>query len=662
MSVQFGKCNFDGKPVDRQELDDVRSVLAPYGPDREGYLCKDNIGILYCAFHTTKESRRETQPHVSKSGFVITWDGRLDNRQELIQKNIVDEVAEPTDLDIVAAAYTRWGTACFAKLIGDWALSVWSPLDHSLLLAKDFIGVRHLYYAIENSRVAWSTVLDPLVLFADRRFTFDEEYIAGWLSFLPDAHLTPYAGIRAVPPSSFVRVTKDSCRVIKYWELTPSQIQFATDAEYEEQFRALFTTSVRRRLRSDRPVLAELSGGVDSSSIVCLSDFLINRGEAEAQRLDTISYYDDSEPNWNERPYFEKVEEKRGRKGLHIDVSSHSSSGDEGNDVHFRVSPASLGHSNEAVGQFISWITSQKNRVVLSGTGGDEFTGGVPTPLPELADLLIGLRLTLFSRQLKLWALSKRRPWLHLLRGVLGCFLPSGFPEASQLSQPAWLCPSFRRNHAAALAERRTRIHLFSGPPSYQINLFTLNIMRRQLACAPDLHEPLCDTRYPFLDRDMIEFLCGVPCEQILRPNQRRSLMRRALVGFVPEEILNRKRKAYLIRSPTKSLADEWKRLTNDEPRLLVERLGIVSQDRFADAVEKAQTGMEIDVVSAQRTIALELWLRQLARHNFLTATTARSCCVTALNDRRGGKPMDEADITKKGAFNCSERDSVRMG
>ena len=73
MSVQFGKCNFDGRPVDPQELEEVRPMLAPYGPDGEGYICEGNFGILYRAFYTTKESRREIQPYVSVSGVVISW-------------------------------------------------------------------------------------------------------------------------------------------------------------------------------------------------------------------------------------------------------------------------------------------------------------------------------------------------------------------------------------------------------------------------------------------------------------------------------------------------------------------------------------------------------------------------------------------------------------
>lgn len=86
MSVQFGRWNLDGKPLDPDYLENVKSVIAQYGPDGGASYTKADIGILYHSFHTTKESRRETQPHVSESGAIITWDGRLDNRAELIRR------------------------------------------------------------------------------------------------------------------------------------------------------------------------------------------------------------------------------------------------------------------------------------------------------------------------------------------------------------------------------------------------------------------------------------------------------------------------------------------------------------------------------------------------------------------------------------------------
>jgi len=115
MSVQFGKWNFDGKPMDERELDEVRPVLAPYGPDGEGYICQGNITILYCAFHTTQESRREKQPCQLKSGNIVTWDGRLDNREELVTQLGCGLSQESTDLEIVGGAYERWETQSFGK-------------------------------------------------------------------------------------------------------------------------------------------------------------------------------------------------------------------------------------------------------------------------------------------------------------------------------------------------------------------------------------------------------------------------------------------------------------------------------------------------------------------------------------------------------------------
>src|SRR6266404_3694711 len=179
VSVQFGRWNFDGRPADREHLAKAEGMLAPYGPDGGGAYIKDSVGIQFRAFHTTKESRNETQPHITPSGTVLTWDGRLDNHAELIRDLRDTHDTRSTDVSIVAEAYEQWRTGCFAKLIGDWALSIWNSRDRSLILAKDPIGTRHLYYTFDQEQVSWSTILDPLVLLAGKTFALEEEYIAG---------------------------------------------------------------------------------------------------------------------------------------------------------------------------------------------------------------------------------------------------------------------------------------------------------------------------------------------------------------------------------------------------------------------------------------------------------------------------------------------------
>jgi len=223
MSVQFGRWNYDGRPVDPDYLEKAKAVLSPYGPDDCGSYRKSGICIRHLAFHTTKESRRERQPQICPFGAVLTWDGRLDNREELINRFREVLTADSTDVSIVAAAYEAWGTNCFAKLIGDWAVSIWNPNDRSLILAKDFVGTRHLYYSIDEDQVTWSTILDPLILLAERTFALEEEYIAGWLGFFPATHLTPYVGIHSVPPCCSVLIRAGAHTVRKYWDFEPVQ-------------------------------------------------------------------------------------------------------------------------------------------------------------------------------------------------------------------------------------------------------------------------------------------------------------------------------------------------------------------------------------------------------------------------------------------------------
>ncbi len=611
MSVQFGRWNLDGRPPDREYLAKAEGMLAPYGPDGGGAYIKDNVGILYRAFHTTKESRSEVQPHITPSGTVLTWEGRLDNRPELIRQLRDVVTIGSTDVEIVAAAYEYWSEDCFAKLIGDWALVIWEPRDRSLILAKDPIGTHHLYYSLDKNQVTWSTILDPLVLLAGKTFALCEEYIAGWLSFFPAAHLTPYVGIHSVPPSSLVLIRAGKGTIRKYWDFDPEkQIRYRTDSEYEEHFRAVFAEAVRRRLRSDSPILAELSGGMDSSSIVCMADTIIARCVAETPRLDTVSYYDDSEPNWNERPYFTKVEEKRGRTGCHIDVSKQESFILELESHHFAATPGG-GHPSEASRQFTACMISQGNRAVLSGIGGDEVMGGVPTPIPELRDLLASAQFRRLTHQLEVWALNKRKPWFHLLFETMRGFFPPVLIGDPVCKRPApWFSLDFVKRNRTALRGYEDRLKFFGPLPSFQENVSTLDVMRRQLACFSLPSEPPHEKRFPYLDRDLLEMIYAIPRGQLVRPGQRRSLMRRALAGTVPGEVLNRKRKAYLARAPMIAISTDGATLVKMSQDMISSSLGLVDSNVFSDALRKARRGVEAPLVTLMRTLNLELWLR----------------------------------------------------
>jgi len=618
MSVQFGRWNFEGQPPAPDYIEKVSATLAPYGPDSNESYSKGGVRILYRAFHTTKESRREKQPHISSSGAVITWDGRLDNRAELISELSDSLTNRSTDVAIVAMAFEKWSANCLVKLIGDWALSIWNPGNRSLILAKDPIGTRHLYYSFDNNQVTWSTILDPLVRLAGKTFALNEEYIAGWFSMFPAVDLTPCVGIHSVPPSSSVLLRPGKHAVSKYWDFDPkNKICYRTDAEYEEHFRTVFAKAVQRKLRSDRPVLAELSGGRDSSSIVCMADTIVARGAADTPRLDTISYFDDAEPNWNERPYFTKVEEKRGRTGWHVNVGAQDPEKIPVREPlpespHGRFVPTP-GYDGRTSPQMRMCMASQGNRVVLSGIGGDEVMGGVPTPAPELENLLARAQFGALAHQLKVWALEKRKPWFHLFWEAARGFFPPALVGIPKYMRPApWLQSSFVKRHWAALSGYPSRTKLFGPLPSFQENVGTLDALRRQLARTALPFEPPFEKRYPYLDRGLLEFMFAIPREQLVRPTQRRSLMRRALVGIVPDEILKRKTKAFVVRSPMVAISNDWAHFAEMTQNMLSSSLGIVDAERISEALQKVRRGEEVPLVTLKRTLFLEGWLKDL--------------------------------------------------
>jgi asparagine synthase (glutamine-hydrolysing) len=239
--------------------------------------------------------------------------------------------------------------------------------------------------------------------------------------------------------------------------------------------------------------------------------------------------------------------------------------------------------------------------------------GGVPTPTPELQDLLRSLHLRKLARQLVTWALYKRVPWFHLLLEAADGFFPPQFAQRTTLRQPVpWLALEFARQNRDALRGYEKRVKLFGGCPSSQGNFSTLETIRRQLGCTTPPSDPIVETRYPYLDRNLLQFVFCIPREQLTRPGQRRSLMRRALSNIVPDEILNRRRKGFVTRRLREALNIENEQLNELVSNMRLASFGIVDQAKFVAWLQKAGTGHEFPGVRMARTVCLELWLRSV--------------------------------------------------
>ena len=602
MGAQFGRWNFDRLATTAVFLDRVNALLSPYGPDGESRHQGRGVDLISYSFETTEQLLN--RPATLESGEVLLWDGRLDNGSELLRA--MGRPTTESDSEIVAATWSHWGQDCFARLIGDWALTLWNPAEQTLHLAVDILATRHIYYKAEPGCFEWCSVLDPLVLLSDRTLSLDKEFLAGWLASFPAAHLTAFSEIRRVPPASVVSIRHGSLTVRRYWDFDGHKgIEYKRDADYQEQFLELFSHSVRRRLRSACPVIAELSGGMDSSSIVCVADQIT--AATDGPQIDTVSYFNDREPHWNELPWFTKVETHRGKIGLHLDLNAQPTNGVQENS-RFAGRP---GASSER-SPLLDFMRLHGHRVLLSGVGGDEFLGGVPTPLPELQDLLAQGRLVTLFRRLLAWALTQRRPLLHLFRETATAFLGKGAAAGGDsISCPSWLDPTFARHRRQFLAGRSRRLRWFGPSPSFQENMVALDGIRRQLATKDLARDYPYERRYPCLDRDLLDFLFAIPRDQLVRPGERRSLMRRALRGIVPEEILDRRRKAYVSRAFLIEASAEYESLSSKK-RLQLDTLGVVAPGSFLDALRLAGEGMGSALMPLLRAVALEKWLDTL--------------------------------------------------
>lgn len=618
MSVLAGILNFDAEPVDRAFLTRVSLTTSEFGPDGESIHFIDSVGMLYRPFHTTPESRLEKQPYTNADGTVVSWDGRLDNRDILLADLGADLKDDSSDAAIATAAWTKWKKDSPAKLIGDWALAIWNPVDRELVLARDRMGIRHLFYHLTHKNITWCTHLSPLAL-SGKQLTVSDEYIAGYIGFEPAAHLTPYCEIRSVPPGHFICIREGTATSRSYWIFNPRlKIRYKTDAEYEEHYRYLFRRAVRQRMRTDQPILAELSGGYDSTSIVCMADSIMENECVESPRLDTFSYYDSNEPDEDDLFYFSQVEEKRGRQGLRFDLKGCGDSLPiEGR--HFTATPG-FSHRSEIQSALSMVFESGQYRVVLCGSGGDEMNGQALDPRIQIANSLAGLRLVDAAKHLMSWSLLLRKPLISLLFQSLLELLP--ISTRARLTPRGgldpWIPPTFGKAYGISLHQlEMVEGYRFLGPAARDALQTIATLSRRMSNCQPSRVE----RRYPYLDQSLVEFLTSIPHDQLLRPGHRRSLMRRSLRHLLPAQVLARKSKASATRCYCVSLAKHWHVVEKMFREPLSSRLGYIDKDQMLGALRAMKNGaMPIYVVRLLKAFALEVWLQNAVTLGVITA------------------------------------------
>jgi asparagine synthase (glutamine-hydrolysing) len=622
MSTIFGICRSEGHSVEEQQLRALAGFTSSQAPDGTFLSTRGRIGMGFQPIHTHRRSHLEGNPTIDECGNMLTLDGRLDNQVELCEL-LGLQPNEVADSLLVLRAFAYWKEGCFSKLVGDWALALWWHLGQTLYLARDHAGSRTLFFMQTGESIVWSTHLDTLVQGVGSH-SLDRAYAIQYLACRPIRDLTPYAGIRAVAPAHYYRLREGTISRQAHWEwMVHDTVHYKEDFDYQEQFLFLFRQAVERRTGSGAPIVAELSGGMDSTAIVCVSDSLVKTdADPLRRRVDTVSYYDETEPGWDEARYFSITESLRGKVGIHI-RSSFANRAFEAPDcaAGYQMLPGADKAHMDRARQLAQFMDALGSRVVLSGMGGDDLLGGIPSPAAELIEHIMEGRLLTFFRQSLRWCLAERVPvveiFIRTLRSAVSLY--DGSPVAA-IPFPCWVrglapCPASELGDYSDVHGLLVKY----GPRAIGNGLTWWAILETLPHTGPSLLRRY-EYRYPYLDRDLVDFLLRVPRSQLARPGRRRYMMRQALRGIVPEQILERRRKAYCARGPIAVLRGKRDKIEKVMSDSILEDQGLINIALFHEALRKAARDEDPALaLPIMRTVDFELWLRA-SRVNGLVA------------------------------------------
>ena len=185
MSAHAGIFHRDGALSHASELDVCLPFLDRLGPEGGSSHAAGCVSFAHRTYRVTPESFEEQQPLIDARGFVSTWDGRIDNREDLTLQLRETPPANLSDAAYAHAAFARWSADAFSRLLGEWALVAWNPHTRELSLARDYSGCGPLFYYVTPRLVLWSSELEAVVAMARHRglsLTLDEGWIAGVLA------------------------------------------------------------------------------------------------------------------------------------------------------------------------------------------------------------------------------------------------------------------------------------------------------------------------------------------------------------------------------------------------------------------------------------------------------------------------------------------------
>jgi len=553
----------DKRPVDDTILKRMVRTLTHRGPDDEGYYIDNSFGMGMRRLSIIDLAGGKQPIHNETQTIQVVFNGEIYNyqalRNQLQQKG--HTFATNSDTEVIVHAYEEYGTACFTHFNGMFAIAIWDRTKQQLVLARDRLGIKPLYYSDQAASFVFGSEIKAILASDEVDRTIHPEALQAYLAlrYVP-APLSIFKNIRKLPAACFAVVCADSMDIESYWDPDFTRISSLSESALIEQFGSLFDEAVQCRLISDVPLGAFLSGGIDSSAIVAAMTSYMS----ERPRTFTIGFH---EGYYDERSFASLMADRLG--------TVHGEAVAEPNLVEFLDDY--VYHFDEPFADqaafptyLLSKFTKERVTVALSGDGGDEIFAGYDRYWSEkMADIYVHL-----PRGLREGALN---PLLDVLTHL--------FPENSHMRIRAE--HAARKGRLSSLpAEERYLAHfnLFSEFPFRKIlassyctetpDLAAADLLRPWMNKASSL-DPLnqrlytdmktwlpeqmltkidrmsmavsLEVRVPFLDYRLVEFAAAIPPAMKMNLFTLKKFLKKATRDRLPAEIRQRRKHGFQV-------------------------------------------------------------------------------------------------------------------
>ena len=545
----------DRRPADLETLRKLAAPMRIRGSDEPRFRLSGPAALAYQCLQNSA-SPDEMQPAELGPALSICFDGRLDNRNELIREFRSELTADPVSLPdafFAMACFRRHGESFAARLNGDFALALFDGERQQMVLARDVMGMRPLFYWLSGDMLVAASEIKAILAHPRIEPQPDEDAMADLL-LGGDPHelrRTLFRDVRRVLPGCAVVVTPGGHRELRHWDFDPTrQVRCGSLAEYSEALRVLFEQAVRRRLRARGTVAVSVSGGLDSSAILCQAEMLRKSGPALAQ-VRGVSRLFPAGSAADERRYLEHIEMQHGIEIVRLPPAPIRYSND-GDWIRTIESPEFLRSS------FLECLQCARDlscSTVLEGVYGDQFLWNPA----HLSDLVRGFHwldarrefhalsdsMLDCDRQILLKALL--RPFLRGL--VPDCAMkPFRFARRLLGRGSAPHCYSARLRDLAFRQSQQQRGP--EGPFASKNAEYCYSIAHaRHMSIGLEMTNHAASRSglemvYPFADRDLVAFIMAIPGDILTWKGTFKGLFRESMRGILPEAIRLRYSKA----------------------------------------------------------------------------------------------------------------------